>query len=103
MESTNSGDGRESTAVNGPQQSAAPPERMLPVCPHCGTDPARVLAVLVRLDERSDLAAIVYYCGQSGCRAIFSVAPVPMDPALIAQSIMAWQPPQPPAGKIWKP
>lgn len=66
------------------------PQPLMPVCPHCGQDPAKIAAILTRL---GGMLMIVSFCENNSCRKVFAVFPYAPPPA----------PAQPPAPQLWTP
>ena len=66
---------------HGPQaQHDVPSGAMLPVCPHCGEDPARIQQLGVTFPATHPGAVtqgIVFFCGNSQCRKLLPVIPDP--------------------------
>lgn len=59
------------------------PKIIKPVCPKCGVDPASFNACVITLPAGR---AIVFFCGEAGCRAVYSVTPI------VDQGVRAAQP-----------
>lgn len=53
------------------------PKPALPVCPHCGADPARFSQALVKLNEH--VTAVAIYCSQPTCRKLHTVQIMSVD------------------------
>lgn len=53
-----------------------------PVCPHCGTDPARLRTMPIKLAGMPIIWMIIY-CAEEFCRKIIAIAPVGADQPLV--------------------
>jgi hypothetical protein len=51
------------------KQKAEVPRQLLPICPHCGIDPARFACTPIKMGS---MIAMVFFCANPGCRKIFT-------------------------------
>ncbi len=53
------------------ESGASGPTQTLPVCPYCGTSPAKISSVPFQM---GNMTAMALFCGNLECRKIFTVA-----------------------------
>ncbi len=64
-------------------QNPTPQQAVLPVCPHCGQDPANFSTAIVKINGGQVTAAAVY-CANAACRKLHSVQIMDIDKPRVA-------------------